>query len=98
MYVTSQSGSSIRLFVFSDSAVFNKVSTAIRNYGGHAQQANIVSLSQCLEQLYSRIFLSNLCNAKGKMHVKVFFVYFLSVCVFMPTYFICNYVLCVSTP
>ena len=29
----------IRLFFFSDSAVFDKVSTAIRNYGGHAQQA-----------------------------------------------------------
>ena len=29
----------IRLFVFSDSAVFDKVSTAIRNYGGHAQRA-----------------------------------------------------------
>ena len=25
--------------VFSDSAVFDKVSTAIRNYGGHAQRA-----------------------------------------------------------
>ena len=29
----------IRLYVFSDSAVFDKVSTPIRNYGGHAQQA-----------------------------------------------------------
>ena len=29
----------IRLFVLSDSAVFDKVSTAIRNYGGHAQRA-----------------------------------------------------------
>ena len=38
-YVTSRSESSIRLFVFSYSAVFDKVSTAIRNYGGHAQRA-----------------------------------------------------------
>ena len=38
-YATSRSGSSIRLLVFSDSAVFDKVSTAIINYGGHAQQA-----------------------------------------------------------
>ena len=29
----------IRLFVFSDSAVFDNVSTAIRNYGGLAQRA-----------------------------------------------------------
>ena len=29
----------IRLFVFSDSAVFDRLSTAIRNYGGHAQRA-----------------------------------------------------------
>ena len=34
MYVTSRSGSSIILFVFSDSAVFGNVSSAIRNYGG----------------------------------------------------------------
>ena len=39
---------------------FDKVSTAIRNYGRHAQRAiknvpNIVSLSHCLEQLYSCI-------------------------------------------
>ena len=29
----------IRLFVFSDSAVFDKVSTSIRKFGGHAQRA-----------------------------------------------------------
>ena len=29
----------VSLFVFSDSAVFDKISTAIRNYGGHAQRA-----------------------------------------------------------
>ena len=42
-YVTSRSGSSIRLLVFSDSAVFYKVSTVIRNYGGNAQPAIKVS-------------------------------------------------------
>ena len=36
----------VRFFVFSDSAVFDKVSTAIRNYGGHAQQA--IKMSQIL--------------------------------------------------
>ena len=77
MYVTSRSGSSIRLFVFSDTPVFDKVSTAIRNYGGHTQQANIVSLIHCLEQLYSCIFNSYLSKGKEKRHVKVFFVYFL---------------------
>ena len=61
-----------QIVCFLRSAVFDKVSTAIRNYGGHAQQANIVSISDCFEQLYSCIFNSYLCKGKEKTHVKDF--------------------------
>ena len=39
----------IRLFVFLDSAVFDKVSTAIRNYCGHGQPA--IKMSRILSHL-----------------------------------------------
>ena len=38
----------IRLFVFSDSAVIDKVSAAIRNYGSHAKRA--IKMSRILSQ------------------------------------------------
>ena len=74
------------LFVFSDSAVFDKVSTFVLQLElrrtcstGHKNVPNIVSLSHCLEQLYSCISVSYVkaCH--------VFFVYFLSACVLMHT-------------
>ena len=68
------------MLVFSDSAVFDKVSTAIRNYGGYALTGhkivpNIVSLSHYLEQLFScilTVIYVNACdNASEKaMHYK----------------------------
>ena len=74
----------IRLFVFSDSAVFDKVSTAIRNYGGHAQWA-IKCPEYCLAQsLLGTTFNSYLCKGKEETHVNLF-VYFLSACVLMRT-------------
>ena len=53
---------------FSDSAVFDKVSTAFRNYGGHAQRA-IKCPEYCLTQLLlgtiiSLHFNSYLCKGK----------------------------------
>ena len=77
----------IRLFVISDSAVFDKVSTAIRHYGRHAQWAmkmfQILSYSvTAFEQLYSCIFNSYLRKGKEEMHLNCF-VYFLSACVLM---------------
>ena len=47
---------------------------------GHKNVPNIVSLSHCLEQLYSCIFNSYLCKGKEETN---WFVYFLSVCVLM---------------
>ena len=59
---TSRSGSSIRLFVSSYSAVFDKASTAIRNYGGHTQRAmkmsRILSHSVTAWNNYTPAFLT----------------------------------------
>ena len=43
---------------------------------GKKNVPNIVSLSQCMEQLYYCIFNSYLCKGKEEMHVNCF-VYFL---------------------
>ena len=51
---------------------------------GHKNVPNIVSLSHCLEQLYSCIFNSYLCKGKKETHVYCF-VYFLSACALMRT-------------
>ena len=70
------------MFVFSDSAVFDKVSTAIRNYGGHAQRA--IKMSRILSHSVTawNNYISYLCKGKAKTHVNCF-VYFLSACVLM---------------
>ena len=86
MYVTSRSGSSIRLFVFSDLAVFDKVSTAIKVREDMLNR-RILSHSVTAWNNYIPAFLTVIYE---KTHVKGFFC-LLPVCV-------CIYALCVSTP
>ena len=63
---------------------------------GHKNVPNIVSLSHCLEQLYSCIFNSYLC--KGKEETHVIFFYLLPVGLCIDAYVtIHSYFLCVST-
>ena len=93
-YVTSRSGSSIRLFVFSDLAVFDKVSTAIRNYGGHAQwnikMSRILSHSTTAWNNYIPAFLTVILRGDAYE----FFVYFLLACVLMRTSTLKSWQLC----
>ena len=98
-YVTSRSGSSIRLFVFLDSAVFCNKKLWRTCSMGHKNVPNIVSLSHCLEQLFSCILTVIYVKAKKRRMRQCFreghalywkkmwfFVYFLSVCVLMRTW------------
>ena len=63
----------IRLFVFSDSAVFNKVSTTIRNYAGHDQRAikmsRILSHSVTAWNNYISAFLTAIYVRAKRRHM-----------------------------
>ena len=76
-------------FLFSQIPLYliKHLSTAIRNYGGHAQKA-IKCPEYCLFQPLLGTFIFPHFNHfkqlfKEETHVKVFFVYFLLACVLM---------------
>ena len=93
MYVSSRSGSSIRLFVFSDSAVFDKVSIT-----EDMLNRRILSHSVTAWNNYIPAFLTFIYGKAKRRHMWKFFCLLpFGVCIDAYV-MICSYVLCVSTP